>query len=102
METNFTFSCRDWKDDGDDPDALLFYKVFYSGDDQQKYLLYHGPKSTVFDLKLPAAKYNYFNLSINVEDAFKAYSSNRSAVYVSNSLRGSFWYMSFITKKILK
>lgn len=79
METKFMFRCYDWKDDATDPDALLFYKVFYSlGDNKQNYLLYHGPKSNVSDLLLPAGpeKFNHsFNLSVNVEDAFGAYTS---------------------------
>ena len=87
METSFTFTCQNWIDDNDDPGAVLFYKVLYhSAVDKQRILLYHGPLSNVSGLKLPAGpkQYNYtFNLTINVEDAFKSYSSSHLTVMVS-------------------
>ena len=88
MLTNFTFNCYNWKDDGDDSDAVLLYKVLYSfgtGSTKETFLLYHGPKNTVSDLKLPGApdKYNNtFNLTVRVEDAFKSFNEKRFTIKV--------------------
>jgi hypothetical protein len=87
INTKFTFTCQNWKDDSDDPKAILFYKVLYfSVEEQQDFLLYHGPEKSVKGLTLPAGpeKYNHtFNLTINVEDAFKSFSSRHFTVKVS-------------------
>lgn len=78
-KTKFAFNCTNWRDD--EPDSVLSYKAFYSfgvNEEKQSFLLYHGPKSAVEELTLPAAPDEYgniFNLSINVEDPFKAYAS---------------------------
>ena len=85
VETNFKFSCHNWTDDDD---AVLLYKVLYSfgtGSTKETFLLYHGPKNIVSDLKLPGVpdKYNNtFNLSVRVEDAFKSFNETQFTIKV--------------------
>ena len=102
METDFKFSCHNWTDDA--VDELLLYKVFYySGNSKETFLLYHGPKSTVENLKLPGAPPEYknlFNLSIQVEDAFKAYSSTLFPITVCNYLDIYIFLYDYVSTKI--